>query len=121
MRKDGFTAVELLITLFIGSVFLLAGYQLWAYSVKSAYDTDRMTKASNVAYDYLRRYTPASGACSAATPVNGTAITVTGLSNVTVTVQVTCPYTALPNVSKVVSTVQYDNPAKAVSHAILSQ
>ena len=32
---DGFSAVELLITLFIGSIFLLAGYQLYSFVLRN--------------------------------------------------------------------------------------
>lgn len=53
VRQQGFSAIELLITLFIAAVFLSAGYQLWGYVNKAGEESDQFAKASNISYDYL--------------------------------------------------------------------
>lgn len=52
--QEGFTAVELLITLFIAAVFLFAGYQLYTQVNKESADADKTAKVSNVGYELLR-------------------------------------------------------------------
>lgn len=114
-KQLGFTAVELLISLFIAAAFLLSGYQLFNTAVKDSGDTKSQTIATNLAYEYLQRYSSsATSTCSALTPFNS-AVAVPDLSNVTVTVVITCPYPATNAISKVTSTVQFNTPSKTVS------
>ena len=54
--QNGFTVVELLITLFIAAAFLVSGYQLFNLIIKDGGQTRAESRASNVAYDYLRKY-----------------------------------------------------------------
>lgn len=122
-HEKGFSAAELLITLFIGSVFLLAGYQLWIYVIKAGANSDQLAKASNVAYDYLRRYS--NGQTCPSTPVNNQPLTNSDLSNATVTVTVSCPYTASgtpTSVKRIKSTVKYGpgSEPQEVSHVTLA-
>ena len=117
-KKSGFTAVELLVTLFIAAAFLLSGYQLYSLIIKDGGQTRSQTRASNVAYDYLQRYkSTATNPCIAQTPVNNQAITATNLSNVTVTVAITCPYGAASSISKVQVTLGYNNPQLFIINA----
>jgi len=116
-KQSGFTAVELLITLFVAAAFLVSGFQLYNLIVKDSGQTRADARASNVAYDYLRRYsTSAVNPCVATTPVNNAAISVTGLSAVTVSVSITCPYTATTSVSKISVSVQFNNPQQTVEY-----
>ncbi|CAN5366824.1 hypothetical protein BH10PAT4_BH10PAT4_3120 [soil metagenome] len=117
-NQSGFTAVELLITLFVAVAFLVAGYQLYNVIIKDGGNTRGQSRAANVAYDYLRRYSPSTvNPCVASTPLNNSAITVAGISAVTVTVAFTCPYTAQTNITEVTSTVKYNNPQETVVYA----
>jgi prepilin-type N-terminal cleavage/methylation domain-containing protein len=119
MRQSGFTAVELLITLFIAAVFLASGYQLYSVIIKDGGETRAQTKASNTAYDYLRRYsTNATSPCTPQTPLTNSPLTVTGLSSVTITVVISCPYPSSTAVSKVQATVNYNNPQQVVTNAV---
>ena len=59
-QQSGFTAVELLITLFVAAAFIVAGYQLFNIVMKDGGETRAESRAGNVAYDYLRRYTDAA-------------------------------------------------------------
>lgn len=116
--QGGFTVVELLITLFIAAAFLVSGFQLYNLIIKDGGQTRAESRASNVAYDYLRRYSETAVlTCAPTTPVNNAAITVTGLSNVRVTVAHTCPYAGNTTVTKVGVTVTYNNPLQTVKYA----
>lgn len=118
MRKQidqaGFTAVELLITLFIAASFLIAGYQLFDVVIRDGADTRAESRASNVAYDYLRRYSDAATSpCTNFTPAVTPPGTVEGLSNVSVSVIISCPRPDSPTLSKVESVVAYGGEGKS--------
>lgn len=110
-KQSGFTAIELLITLFIAAAFLMSGYQLYSLIMKDGGDAKVQAQISNITYDYLQRYKPsATNPCTTQTPLTNQSITVGTLSNVTVSVSITCPYTAITAISKVSVTIQYTNP-----------
>lgn len=116
--EQGFTVVELLITLFVAAAFLVSGYQLYNAIIKDGGQTRGESRASNVAYDYLRRYSASTvSPCVASTPVSAASVSVAGISNVTVTVAITCPYTSTTSISKVEATVLYNNPQQTVRYA----
>jgi prepilin-type N-terminal cleavage/methylation domain-containing protein len=120
VAQSGFTAVELLITLFIGVAFIGAGYQLYGVAVKDGSDVRMRAQASSIAYSQLR--TSAAGVsnpCATSTttiPV----LASTGLINASMTAAISCPYGATSPVSTVTVTLSYgtDSPQKQVSHAI---
>lgn len=123
--EAGFSAVELLITLFIAAIFLFAGYQLYSFVVLSSGESSQRAEASRIAYRYLRTTqdtTVTTSPCTTATtPVDNQAVTGTSLSQATVTVTVSCPFSsgAAQAIRLVKSTVQYRAPSemKVVSHA----
>lgn len=116
-KQSGFTAVELLITLFVAAAFLVTGYQLYTVIIKDSGNTRAQARAANVAYDYIRRYSPsASNPCAASTPVNNASITVGGLQNVTVSVTFSCPYPSTPTITAVDAVVSYNTPQQSVEY-----
>ncbi len=116
--QSGFTTVELLVTLFIAAIFLVAGYQLYTIVVKDSGETRAKANASNVAYDYLQRYkSTATNPCVVQTPLSDQPITVLNISNATVTVAITCPYSSTNSISKVTATVKYNTPQQVVTNA----
>lgn len=118
LKQSGLSAVELLITLFIAAAFLISGYQLYAVVIKDSGEARVQSRAGNATADYLQRYKPnATNPCTASTPLNDEPITVTGLSAVTVKVEITCPYTSTTSVSKVLVTLKYNTPQKIISNA----
>jgi Tfp pilus assembly protein PilE len=118
IKHSGFTAVELLVTLFVAAAFLIAGFQLYTLIIKDGGESRAQARAANVAYDYLQRYKPtASNPCIASTPVNNQSITAANLSNVTVTVAITCPYGIASSVSKIAVNLNYNNPQQVISEA----
>lgn len=111
-KQSGFSAIELLITLFIAAAFLVSGFQLYNLIIKDGGQTRAQARASNVLYDYLQRYKPNAGSpCPAGgtrTPVNNQAINVTSLSNVTITVTISCPYSSGAYTTKTLVTLKYN-------------
>ena len=117
-ESAGFTAVELLATLFVAMIFLLAGSQLYGVVSESvAYQQERSI-ALSVAKNYLE-----SGQRLATSPCNQTELittdapTVTGLVNVDVTTSVKCVTTASPSLSQITVTVSYGNKGESVKDA----
>lgn len=117
-NEQGFTAVELLVTLFVAAAFLIAGYQLFSVVLRDGGQTRAESKAANVAYDYLRRYTPTvTNPCGSTTPLSNSPITVEGLVNARVTVQISCASTNSASLSKVEATVFFNSPEQVVRYA----
>ena len=118
VNQQGFTAVELLVTLFIAAAFLIAGYQLFSLVVRDGGATRAEAKAANVAYDYLRKYAPSvTNPCSTQTLQNNVPITVSGLVDVRITVTAACANTITNTLSKLEATVTYNNPQETVRYA----
>ena len=121
-RQSGFTAVELLITLFVAAGFLVASYQLFNLIIKDGGATRSESRAGNVAYDYMRRYvTLATSPCTAQTPLTNSPITVDGLVSANVTVAVSCPVSySVSTVSRIEVTVKYNIPEQVVKYSTYS-
>jgi hypothetical protein len=119
--QSGFSAIELLITLFVAVAFIGAGYQLYSVVIRSGGDTQQKTKANDIAYDNLRRYAPqATTQCSAITPSPAPTIpSGSGLpANAAITVTYSCPYGTSTSISKIQVSVTYGTPQQEVIHAI---
>jgi prepilin-type N-terminal cleavage/methylation domain-containing protein len=90
--EGGFTAVELLITLIIASMFLFAGYQLYTQVTRDGNEANRLAKVSNTAYELLRER---GATVSAANPNGcgfvGESSNNTVIDNITYTVSHSCP------------------------------
>ncbi|MEO6109730.1 MAG: LamG domain-containing protein [Candidatus Saccharimonadales bacterium] len=116
--QAGFTAVELLITLFVAAAFLIAGYQLFNIVIKDGGQARSESRAGNVAYDYLRRYSPsATDPCTAQTPLTNSPIDIDGLDTVTISVSISCPSYSTTGLSKVEATISYNTPQQTTEYA----
>lgn len=117
--QSGFSAVELLISLFIAVAFVGAGYQLYAVVIKDGSDAKLRARANDIAYDKLRSYsTQATNPCTSVTPSPTPALpNPSGLPNASITVSITCPYASDP-ISKVSVTISYGTPQQGVTHAL---
>lgn len=119
--QAGFSAVELLISLFIAVAFIAAGYQLYAVIIKDGSDARYQSRASNIAYENLRTYAPtASSPCavSSQAPVALTATGSNGLPSATMYVNLTCPYGTSDPTTKVSVRITYGTPQQEVTHAL---
>jgi Tfp pilus assembly protein PilE len=71
--STGFTTIELLVTLFIGTLLVAGGYQLYGVVMKHAQLSQLQAAASNVSYEILRLKTSEMTTCSAGSE-NGTTL-----------------------------------------------
>ena len=116
--EKGFTAVELLVTLFVAAAFIVAGYQLYSFVIRDAGQARTVAQVNNIAYDYLREYENlATEPCRVQTPLNNQAITIEGLVDVAATVTITCPIVGTNAISKIAVTITYNNPQQQVQYA----
>lgn len=124
--QAGFSAVELLVTIFIAAAFVGAGYQLYIAIIRDGSDARNQSTASNLAYLYLRQYsgratnpcTPIDNATLAPSIPSGAQYTALGPS--TINAAITCPFAAPSGTSLVTVTVNYGagTPQKQVQHAL---
>lgn len=116
--QSGFTAIELLITLFVAAAFLIAGYQLFSVVVKDGGQARAESRAGNVAYDYMRRYGPsATNPCTAQTPLTNSVVPIDGLSNARVTVTITCPAYSVTSLSQINVSISYNTPEQTLNYS----
>jgi hypothetical protein len=120
-QEKGFSTVELLITLFVAVAFIGTGFQLYSIIINDGGAARVRAKASNIAYDNLRRYAPqATSPCTVFTPTPTATIPAgSGLpSPAAITVTPSCPYTAASTTTKVQVRVTYGSPEQEVVHAL---
>lgn len=127
-QQAGFSAIELLITLIIASMFLFAGYQLYSQVTRDGADANKAAIISNKVYEKLRAKAlepsiATATACSAAnettTPVS-TNENVPGVGSVTYLTEVKCQNTAAAlDVYRIKVTATYTDAGttKSVEHA----
>lgn len=117
--SNGFSAVELLIAIFIGVILLSASYQLYTVVLSSSGASQLQAKASNVAYDFLRQYEPNATEPCSIWSVTPTIPTTAGLPGATATVVASCPFNEYnpdsslkraSNATLITVTVNYDSP-----------
>lgn len=118
--EAGFTAVELLITLFIAAAFIGTAYQLYSIVIDDSGSARTRAQASNIAYTALRRYAPdATNPCSAITAAPPPTIPAnSGLSSPSISVTYSCPYGTSSATTKVQVSVKYGSPQQEVVHAL---
>ena len=67
-RQQGFTAVELLVTLFIAALFIASGYQLYAVTTTDSANIRARSIAGSIGYRHLRiEQAKTSFACNSTT------------------------------------------------------
>lgn len=118
-EQTGFSAVELLITLVIASLFIIMGYQLYSVSIENGGDARREAAASALAYKKLRQMSTA-GTGVATCPGSPTSTTADVDNNKAVqTTTISCPYpTDFPKIRLAIVKVKYTVSGTEVSHAM---
>ncbi len=123
--QAGFTAVEVLVTLFIGVVLLGGGYQAYGAVLSNTEAGRTQGIASNIAYEALRREADTvTGSCS---PIAERALTWRSTYDTTLPLprtvrgSVSCPYGNGNSISLVKVTVTYGQDAESVTHATYSR
>jgi prepilin-type N-terminal cleavage/methylation domain-containing protein len=117
--QAGFSAVELLITLLIGSLFIIMGYQLYSVSITNGAEARQEAIASDTAYSELQRL-KTTGTSVATCPGTPTVTTVNVLSNTAVmTTTISCPYpTDHPKIRLAQVKVKYNKNEVEATHAM---
>ncbi len=119
---QGFTTVEVLVTLFIIGFFLAAGYQAYSLVVSGTHESRTQNEASNVAYAELRRLAGTVGTtCSASTPTASIPSGSTLPAPQSISAQITCPFGTTSKISLVTVSLTYGPTNKKVTHAIYAQ
>lgn len=107
-KNEGFSAVELLITLFIAVTFLIAASQLYLTILKDSNSAKLEFQIANIAYEYLQEArADAPNPCASSNPINNELINREGLPNMYLSVAYSCPYASL-SISKVVVSIIYN-------------
>ena len=120
MKKvEGFTVVELLVTMIVGTVLLFSAYQLYTYILDRSSDARLEAVASNMAYRFMRENSAqAVNPCVAKTVSPAPVIpSDANLPNATAAVVITCPNIGSNSLSLVTSSVSYGSPQKTITHA----
>lgn len=118
IKEAGFSAIELLITLFIAAGFLLAAYQLYTVVLRDSGQSRVQALAANAANEYTRRYQEfVTIPCSALTPLNNSPQTIEGLSDVFITVSLSCPIPGNTSITKIETTLRYGTPEQTIRYA----
>lgn len=118
-NQAGFSAVELLITLVIASLFIIMGFQLYSVSIENGGDARREAAASALAYKKLRQMSTA-GTGVATCPGTPTITTANVDNNKAVqTTTISCPYpTTFPKIRMANVKVKYNVSGTEISHAM---
>ena len=98
--EDGFTAVELLVTLFIAAIFLFSGYQLYTQVTRDGSEANQSAKISAILYEKqqaaiatVTAAQPNGCVTELIPPAPGSTITeqVEGIGSVDFTTTIKCP------------------------------
>lgn len=119
-EQDGFTIVELLVTLFVAAAFIATGYQLYYVITRDGSGARNQALASNLAYDYIRRYSTSASKPCLETTATPSPPSPSEIPNPEISVEVTCPYGANTQTSKIAVTVKYgtSSPKQEVTNAL---
>jgi prepilin-type N-terminal cleavage/methylation domain-containing protein len=119
--ENGFTAVEVMITLFIIGFILASGYQAYALVSGDSSDIRLQAEASNIAYETLRRVSDEStDPCSTQSPSVSIPSTSTLPTPRTLTANISCPFGTTSTVSLVTVSLTYGPSNQEVIHAVYS-
>jgi hypothetical protein len=113
--QSGFSAVELLITLFIGFLFITMGYQLYSVALQGSGAARETATAGSLAYAKLRDYQfGIGGTC----PPGVLPTQDVDNSKAVMTTTISCPIAGLSTLRKVVVKVKYNVTQREVYHAM---
>lgn len=119
--EQGFTAVEVLVTLFIIGFLLAAGYQAYGLVTGDSQEVRMRAEASNIGYEALRRV---SGEAAKPCVTSSPSVTIPDSSTLplprSISAAISCPYGTSSLISLTTVTVTYGSTNEKVVHAIYS-
>lgn len=114
-KLKGFTAVELLVTLFVAALALAAGYQLYSAVIKEDGNSRTEAAVGIRATEKVRsNLNGATTPCTPSTPVSNVSSYLRDIGPIKTTVAISCPNLNLPNLSQITTTILYGAPEKTV-------
>ena len=114
-HQQGFSTVELLISLFIAAAFISTGFQLFSAVTKDSNEARLRSKAASLANDYLQKNTSlAPVPCEVRSQTTNASIPTADLPQATYDVNFLCPYGTTAKTTRTVVTVKYGNPQETV-------
>lgn len=127
IRQQGLTTVELIVTLFVASLFIMSGYQLYGVVNMRSSNARMMSEASSIGYEALRKYGTYQSTARMCNQSSHESQNVTlanlgipsgsvSLPNLSITVQRCQPFANSP-IIRFTATVKYDSPQREVVHA----
>ena len=117
--ESGFTAVELLVTMIIGAMFLFAGYQLYSQVSRDGVSANKAAILSNKVTEKMRTHA-ANQSLTCSSIVAPQTVTEPSIGSVTYTTTISCPNPNLPNLRLIRVKATYDTN-KEVNHATYSK
>jgi len=125
--KNGFTTIEVLVTLFVGVMLIGGGYQLYSIITQTSATTRNQTDASNIVYEQLRNYSAQiSGSCVVSTTndISAEIPSYTVLpGTLAMNLSRTCPFGAGEDISLITVKLTYgeEGARHDVSHALYAR
>jgi hypothetical protein len=110
-NSDGFSAVELLVTLFVAAIFLFSGYQVYLAIIKDGGEVRHQSMAGSTAYKYLQEYKEAgapAAACTSQVLKNNEDVPDLDIADAKITIERSCPVSSNSAIYKILVTINYD-------------
>jgi prepilin-type N-terminal cleavage/methylation domain-containing protein len=122
--QEGFTVIEMLVTVIVSAIFAFMFYQLFINSSKLNSVARRDALASEIAYSNLKKYPTAAsvgGVANCASPDASTTTTATNIypdiGQVSETIIISWPFACTnPDIAKIESSVTYKGNSNKVSY-----
>ena len=118
-KEQGFSTVELLISLFIAAAFIATGFQLFSAVTNNSNEARLRSKAATIANEHLQKRAAAAPVpCVVQSPATNVAIPTSDLPQANYDVTYTCPYGAGARTTRVTIIVEYGNNTETIRAAI---
>lgn len=122
VREQGFSTVELLISLFIAAAFIATGFQLFSIITQDSNKARLRTTAAGIASTTIQERKNAAGSTCGATPggasVTNQAIATAQLPQATYDITYSCPYGTSAKTTRITVTIKYGNPQETVEGSL---
>lgn len=117
--QQGFSTVELLISLFIAAAFIATGFQLFFVVINDGNETRLRSRAGNIAYEKLRQYdATAPVPCSTSHGTQTLDIPAADLPAASGQVTFTCPYGINAKTTRVNVSIEYGDKPEIVEASL---
>ena len=124
-KNQGFTVVELLVTLIVSMLLLVSIYQFYNYVLADSAEARARAVASNLAYQYMRERAGQVAATCPATPIvsvitshaSTTNLPAPASPNPAIRITTKCAVNAPTDITQIIAEVMFGNPVTTITHA----